>query len=168
LSVFERANTPREQPTEYPPGDYYQVVILGLGRLGTAIATRLGNKGIKVLGLDFNPSVIKRCRSLGLDIEYGDITDADFVAELPLGRAHWIVSTIPQHHTGLTFEDIIKTIVQITRPTGFTGQFAATSQSKAETEELERLGVDLVLEPFQDAADRATELLLEGIESRSE
>lgn len=168
LSVFERANTPREQPTKYPPGDYYQVVILGLGRLGTAIATRLGNNGIKVLGLDFNPSVIKRCRSLGLDIEYGDITDADFMAELPLGRASWIVSTIPQHHTGLAFEDIIKTIMQLTQPTGFNGKFAAMSHNKAETEELERLGVDLVLEPFQDAADRATELLLEGIDLRSE
>jgi len=167
LGVFERANTPREQPAEYQAGDYYQVVILGLGRLGTAIATRLSDKGIKVLGLDFNPSIIKRCRALGLDTEYGDVTDAEFVAELPLGRAQWIVFTIPHHHTGLASEDIRKTIMQLARPTGFTGQFATMSQSKAETEELELLGVDLVLEPFQDAADRATELLLEGINSRS-
>lgn len=163
LGIFERADTPREQSTEQHPKHHYSVVILGLGRLGTAIAARLKERGIKVLGLDFNPSAVKYWNSLGLDTAYGDVKDAEFIGELPLGNTHWIVSTIPQHHTGVAAEDTIKTIIQLTRSAGFSGNFAAVSQSSAETEELKLLGIDLVFEPFQDAADRATELLLGGL-----
>ena len=84
IGVFERAGAPREQSTEQHSEDTYPVIIFGLGRLGTAVATRLKEKGIKVLGLDFNPSAIKRWNYLGLDTEYGDVTDAKFVADLPL------------------------------------------------------------------------------------
>lgn len=167
IGVFERAGAPREQSTEQHSEDTYPVIIFGLGRLGTAVATRLKEKGIKVLGLDFNPSAIKRWNYLGLDTEYGDVTDAEFVADLPLRHAHWVVSTIPHHHTGLSSEDTRRTIAQLTRSSGFTGKLATVSQSKAETEELKLLGVDLVLEPFQDAADRASELLLEGLDCQS-
>lgn len=167
IGVFERAGAPREQSTEQHSEDTYPVIIFGLGRLGTAVATRLKEKGIKVLGLDFNPSAIKRWNYLGLDTEYGDVTDAEFVADLPLRHAQWVVSTIPHHHTGLSSEDTRRTIAQLTRSSGFTGKLATVSQSKAETEELKLLGVDLVLEPFQDAADRASELLLEGLDCQS-
>lgn len=163
LGIFERAGTPREQSTEQPSIGHHQVVIFGLGRLGTAIAGRLKENGIKVLGLDFNPSAIKYWNSLGLDTAYGDVKDAEFMGELPLRNAECIIVTIPHHHTGVSSEDTIKTIIQLTRSAGFTGNLAAVSHSSKETEELKLLGINLVLEPFQDAADRATELLLEGI-----
>lgn len=163
LGIFERRGTPREQSSDHYAQGNYQVIILGLGRLGTAIALGLRDKGIKVLGLDFNPTAIKQWNSLGLATEYGDVTDAEFVTELPLRQAQWIVSTIPQHHTGLTLEDTRKTVIQLTRTTGFKGKLALVSQSKIDSEELKLLGVDLVLEPFQDAAKRATELLLDGM-----
>ncbi|MFV0508498.1 MAG: cation:proton antiporter, partial [Shewanella algae] len=167
LGVFERVGAPREQSAEPHSEDSYPVILFGLGRLGTAVTTRLNEKGIKVLGIDFNPSVIKQWHLLGLETEYGDVTDAEFVADLPLRHAQWVVSTIPHHHTGLSSEDTRRTIVQLTRSSGFSGKLATVSQSKAETEELRLLGVDLVLEPFQDAADRASELLLEGINGES-
>ncbi|WP_417529666.1 cation:proton antiporter [Marinobacter lipolyticus] len=167
LGIFERTGTPREQSAEQHAGDHYQVIIFGLGRLGTAIATRLKAHGIKVLGLDFNPVAIKYWRHLGLDTEYGDVTDAEFVAELPLRHAKWVVSAIPHHQTGISSEDMRKTIIQLTRAAGFAGQLATVSQSKIESEELRLQGVDLVLEPFQDAADRACELLLEGLDVQS-
>ncbi|WP_420390222.1 cation:proton antiporter [Marinobacter sp.] len=166
LGRFERSGTPREQSAEQQTGGHYQVIIFGLGRLGKAIATRLKAKGVTVLGLDFNPIAIKHSNYLGLDTEYGDVTDAEFVTELPLRQAKWVVSAIPHHQTGLTSEDMRKTLVQLTRAAGFTGQLATVSQSRMETEELKRLGVDLVLEPFQDAADRASELLLESLDVR--
>lgn len=167
LGIFERKGTPREQHTTHSNQVNYQVIIFGLGRLGTAIASRLNERGVKVLGLDFNPSAIKKCRALGINTEYGDVTDAEFIAELPLAKANWIVSTMPQHHTGLTLEDTRKTIIQLTRTSGFKGKLATVSQSKKETEALTMLGIDLVLEPFQDAADRATELLLDGLNTNT-
>lgn len=164
IGFFERSDTPREQSNEQLSTTNYPVIIFGLGRLGTAIAVRLREKGINVLGIDFNPAAIKYWNTLGLNTEYGDMTDAEFVTELPLRHAQWIISTISNHHTGLSYEDTGRTILQLTQAAGFAGKVSTVSQSKAETEELKLLGIDLVLEPFQDAADRASELLLEGLD----
>lgn len=165
LGIFERENATREQQSDHQTDAHHKVVIFGLGRLGTAIATRLKERGVKVLGLDFNPSATKHWRLLGLDTEYGDVTDAEFLAELPLRHAQWIISTIPHHPTGLSSEDSRKTIVQLIRSAGLTAKLATISHTELETRELKEMGADLVLEPFQDAADRATELLLADIDT---
>ena len=162
IGIFERKDAPRETANDselVTAG--YQVVIFGLGRMGTAIALRLQSQGKRVLGIDFNPAAVKRWKKLGLATEYGDVTDAEFISELPLRHAEWVVSSIPQHHTGLTFEDARKTIVQLTRAVGYRGKVAVVSHHDTETEELKMSGVNLVLEPFQDAAERACELLYE-------
>ncbi|WP_368509177.1 cation:proton antiporter [Aliiglaciecola sp. 1_MG-2023] len=163
ISWFERPGAPREKATEHLSGEDYSVIIFGLGRLGTAIAMRLKQKGIKVLGVDFNPAAIKRWNYLGLSTEYGDATDAEFILELPLKRAKWVLSTIPHHQTGLSAEDTRRTIVQLTQVAGFTGKLGAVSHSSDDSEELAILGVELILEPFQDTADRAASVLLDGL-----
>ncbi len=160
LGVFERKGTPRE-PSEAGPhrDDGYKVIIFGLGRFGTAIGMRLQKRGIKVLGVDFNPLAVRRWRELGLDTEFGDASDPEFVAELPLPHAEWIVSTMPIYPTGLSHEDTRTTLIQLTRTSGFRGQIAAASHHARDTETLFASGADLILEPFQDAADRAVDLL---------
>lgn len=160
LWVFERRGTPRE-PSEAGAhrNDGHRVIIFGLGRFGTAIGLRLQKRGIKVLGVDFNPLAIRRWRELGLETEFGDASDPEFVAELPLPHAEWIVSTVPIHPTGLSHEDTRNTLIQLTRTSGFCGRIAVASHHPRDTEELFASGADLVLEPFQDAADRAVELL---------
>lgn len=160
LGVFERKGTPRE-PSEAGAHreDGYKVIVFGLGRFGTAIGMRLKKRGIRVLGVDFNPLAVRRWRELGLDTEFGDATDPEFVAELPLGRTEWIVSTVPIHPTGLSHEDARTTLIQLTRTSGFRGRVAVASHHPKDTEELFASGADMVLEPFQDAADRAVDLL---------
>ncbi|MGM0583157.1 MAG: cation:proton antiporter [Pseudomonadota bacterium] len=160
LGVFERRGTPRE-----PAGaaarrqEGYEAIVFGLGRFGTAIGMRLRKRGIRALGVDFNPLAVRRWRELGLEARFGDATDPEFVAELPLGRAEWIVSTIPIHPTGLSHEDTRATLIQLTRNSGFSGRIAVASHHPRDTEDLFGAGADMVLEPFQDAADRAVELL---------
>ncbi len=156
LAIFERKGTPRE------PGDgvrhavnRYDVLIFGLGRFGTAV-------GLRVLGIDFNPLAIRRWHNLGLDTEYGDATDPEFIEALPLTGTKWVVSTVPIHPTGLSLEDSRITLLQITRAAGFRGRVAVSSHSTPDTEDLLTSGADIVLEPFQDAADRAVDLLTGG------
>ncbi|WP_322891723.1 MULTISPECIES: cation:proton antiporter [unclassified Yoonia] len=160
LGVFERRGTPRE-PVEAGAHrlDGPKVIIFGLGRFGTAIGLRLQKRGITVLGVDFNPLAIKRWRELGLATEFGDATDPEFVTELPLPHAEWIVSTVPIHPTGLSHEDTRTTLIQLSRTAGFLGRIAVASHHLRDTELLFASGADVVLEPFQDAADRAVELL---------
>jgi len=160
LGIFERKGIPREPSdagTHQARG--YQVIIFGLGRFGTAIGLRLKKRGIRVLGVDFNPQAVRRWRDLGLEADFGDASDPELVAELPFRGAEWMVSTVPIHPTGLSHEDTRRTLIQLTRSAGFTGRIAAASQSVGDTEALFGAGVDLVLEPFQDAADRAVDLL---------
>lgn len=160
LGVFERKATPRE-PTEAGAhkAGRYRVILFGLGRFGTAIGLRLQRRGIAVLGVDFNPQAVRRWRGLGLEAEFGDATDPEFVAELPLSGARWVVSTVPIQPTGLSQEDARRTLIQSVRAAGFSGQVAAASHSAVDSAELFAAGADLVLEPFQDAADRAVDLL---------
>ncbi|MFC7705855.1 cation:proton antiporter [Plastorhodobacter daqingensis] len=170
LGVFERRGTPREPTgTTAEPDRRVEVIIFGLGRFGTAIGMRLKKRGIRVLGVDFNPLAVRRWRALGLEAHFGDATDPEFVAELPLMGTGWIVSTVPVHLTGLSHEDSRTTLMQLVRGAGFAGRLAAASHSASETEVLIAAGADLVFEPFQDAADRAVEMLCGGeIEERTE
>jgi len=160
LGVFERRGTPREpSDADAHQTEGYTAIIFGLGRFGTAIGLRLHKRGIPVLGVDFNPLAIRRWRELGLPTEFGDATDPEFITDLPLQRSDWIVSTVPIHPTGLSHEDTRTTLIQLTRAAGFRGRIAVTSHTARDTEDLFGSGADIVLEPFQDAADRAVELL---------
>lgn len=160
LGVFERRGAPRE-PSEADAHseDGYRVIVFGLGRFGTAIGMRLQKRGIRVLGVDFNPLAVRRWRDLGLETEFGDATDPEFVGELPLARAAWVVSTVPFRPAGLSHEDTRTTLIQLTRAAGFRGRVVVASHHSKDTEELFGAGADIVLEPFQDAADRAVEVL---------
>lgn len=160
LGVFERKNTLREpSDTGVHAASRYRIIIFGLGRFGTAIGLRLHKRGIRVLGVDFNPQAVRRWRDLGLEADFGDASDPEFVAELPFRGAEWMVSTVPIHPTGLSHEDTRRTLIQLARSAGFSGRIAAASHSTSDSTALFGAGVDLVLEPFQDAADRAVDLL---------
>lgn len=162
LGVFERRGALRERNAAGgEEGPLFDVVIFGLGRYGAALARRLQDRGLRTLGADVNPQAVRRWRRLGMEAEYGDATDPEFVAGLPLDRARWIVATIPVHPRGLTHEDARKTLIQLSRGAGFFGRLAVVSQSRLETAELLASGADLVLEPFEDAAERAVEMLAE-------
>jgi Kef-type K+ transport system membrane component KefB len=160
LGIFERRETPRE-PSEAGTrqGSAYNVIIFGLGRFGTAIGMRLKKRGVRVLGVDFNPLAVRRWREMGLDADFGDATDPEFVAELPFRDVEWMVSTVPILPTALSHEDARSTLIQLARTAGFSGRIAAASHSTGDTELLHRAGANMVLQPFQDAADRAVEML---------
>ncbi len=166
LGLFERRGSPREASDAGAHGAArYRVIVFGLGRYGTAIGLRLKKRGIRVLGVDFNPQAVSRWRNLGLEADFGDASDPEFVAELPFRGAEWMVSTVPIHPTGLSHEDTRRTLIQSARSAGFTGRIAVASHHRSDTEVLSGTGVDLVLEPFQDAADRAAELLCGAAET---
>lgn len=153
-----RAGRGRDR-TAAAPDSSPAIILIGLGRFGTAIGLRLRARGLRVLGVDFNPDAIRRGKALGIDALFGDATDPEFLSELPLREAQWIVSTVPVNLTGLSFEDTRRTLLQVAPAAGFRGRIAAASHGPAETAMLAAAGADLILEPFQDAADRAVEIL---------
>ena len=158
LGVFERKGTPREtREADARSALSDHVIVFGLGRFGTGIGLRLRAHGQRVLGIDFNPLAVRQWRELGLDAEFGDATDPEFIAELPLRNARWVVSTVPQHRTGLNEGDLRIALIQSVRAAGFRGRIAVASHAGAERRDLLAAGADMVLEPYQDAAERAVE-----------
>jgi Kef-type K+ transport system membrane component KefB len=160
LGPFERKGTPREadQPRS-AVGAGYDIVVFGLGRYGAAIASRLRNSGKRVLCVDFDPRAVRDWQARGGDAVYGDVTDPEFVGTLPLSGASWVISAIADQGPGVTHEDIRLTVIAALRHAGFRGRVAIRSRRQADAEALLGAGADLVLDPFQDAADRAVELV---------
>jgi Trk K+ transport system NAD-binding subunit len=163
LGLFER-KAPYRENREGTVGKWqrFDVLLFGLGRYGAAIARRLRQHGLKVLGIDFNPEVIRTWSEPDIQVIYGDATDPEFTGSLPLRDAKWAISAVPEHHTGLTHDDPRIALIQALRFHGFAGRIAVASQHAVEVERLREGGADLVFLPFHDAADQAVALLLSG------
>jgi voltage-gated potassium channel Kch len=159
LLSFLEFRAPSRESTMLPASSgRYDVILFGLGRYGTAIAERLRSRGSRVLAVDFNPLAVRAARDRQIDAFYGDVSDPEYLAELPYQQAEWVISAIPDHEGGLTHEDVRMTIIQAVRQAGYRGRIAVRSRS-AGIERLLAAGADLVLQPFRDGADRAIELL---------
>lgn len=96
LSVFERSDPHREKTHDEAPKEV-DVIVLGVGHYGARLAEQLSKAGLRVLGVDYDPGLIRDRDELAVDVVFGDANDLDFVCELPLSSARWVVSTLREH-----------------------------------------------------------------------
>jgi voltage-gated potassium channel Kch len=162
LGVFDRrmAATPREDAPSSTQG--HDVILFGLGRYGLGIAGALREAGLNVLGVDFSPEAIRYARKEGYDVIFGDATDPEFLAHLPLGAAKWLVLAVPEHYTGLTHSDPRRALLKSVRDFGYHGRIAVAAHREQTAAELTRADADIVLMPYRDAAVAAARLILSG------
>ncbi|MFX3680434.1 MAG: NAD-binding protein [Hyphomicrobiales bacterium] len=160
LGPFERHGAGTEEDNWQPSADGHDVVIFGLGRYGLAIAEELDSAGLKVLGVDFNPVAVREARQLGFDVMFGDATDPEFIAHLPLAPVRWAISAVPEHDTGITHDDPRRSLIRSLHDAGFAGRTAVAVHSEDNAERLKQGGADLVLNPYRDAASQAASLVL--------
>jgi len=153
LGLFERRHPYRELAGEAKSHDESQpeIIIFGLGRYGSRLIARLKAAGVKVLGVDFDPEAVRVLRRHGIPVRFGDGEDPSFLETLPLAHAVWVVTTLPQWDANRAF-------LHALRQTGFTGKVAGVARDEAHSQSLGTAGVDLVLNPFTDAADHAAQL----------
>ncbi|MEO1198782.1 MAG: cation:proton antiporter family protein [Pseudomonadota bacterium] len=160
LSPFERRGAGREENAWSPKSEGYDVILFGVGRYGSAIAQELQSAGRRVLGVDFNPQAVRHARENGFDVVFGDATDPEFLAHLPLGAADWAISAVPEHDTGVTHDDARRSLIRSLGDLKFSGRIAVAVHGEATGERLKHAGADLVLMPFRDAAAHAAALVL--------
>ncbi|MDO9636045.1 MAG: cation:proton antiporter, partial [Thiobacillus sp.] len=86
IGLFERKNPFRELAVEHTPSESVRpdVAIFGLGRYGSRLAHSLLKQDIHVLGVDFDPEVVRAQQNQGLDARFGDGEAPDYVESLPL------------------------------------------------------------------------------------
>ena len=131
------------------------IILFGLGRFGTRLYERLVDAGLSVLAVDLDPAVVRRRRAEGFRVRYGDVTEQEFWQELPIGRASWVVLSVPFGVIRLAETDPKSGLLAAVRTHRFQGRIALTARDEEERQQLVADGVDLVLYPFDDAAQSA-------------
>jgi Kef-type K+ transport system membrane component KefB len=159
LGVFERRVPHRELGEQESPGQRYDVLVFGLGRYGHHLSRGLIERGVRVLGVDFDPQAVTEWRREGFSAQYGDAEDPEFPTEVPLDGVRWVVSTMPERTVNLA-------LMHSLRERGYPGSIALTARSRRDAEILSREKPDLILKPFEDAAARAAEQLVKVIKPR--
>lgn len=169
LSFFERTIPYREKIDIHSltNKNHYDIVIFGLGRFGKVIAQLLFEKKINVLAVDFNPDEVRAWESKGYDAIYGDACDIEFITSLPLNQVKWIICTIPHHVYGVTHQDPRIILTETLRQMNISCRIAVTTHHTSEFELLKNIGVDVILQPFHDAATRAVEIIMEQFKSNA-
>jgi Kef-type K+ transport system membrane component KefB/voltage-gated potassium channel Kch len=160
LRLFERAKPSRELAGSSVYAPAADTLLIGLGRFGDAIFQRLRAGGREVLGVDFNPALVERARSAGLPVRFGDATDPEFLAHLPLEKIDWVIAALPQHETGLTHEDPRQVLLATFRAQGYRGKVAVCTYDPTEAETLRAAGATVVFSPHADAAACAAAIVL--------
>jgi Kef-type K+ transport system membrane component KefB len=156
LRVFERAIPFSELKDSISGPARVDVVLLGLGRFGSAIYRQLRPYNLTILGIDFDPQALRVAAAEGLPVQYGDSEDPEFTSSLPLTFATVVVSTLPSLEANAAISHGLQSA-------GFRGHFIATAHNDAEVVRLEFLGAQRTLLPFLDAAERAAELIVEDL-----
>ena len=159
LGIFERkVRHPEEDLGDGETSRHVDIVIFGLGRYGRNMARELRDRGFRVLGVDFDPEVVNFWHRHGLPTLYGDAEDPELFHSIPLERAKWVINTIRG-------QDQCIVLLHTLKQHNFKGRIALTAHSVNDREMLMKVGADLVLLPFRDAAKEAADSLKQSMQA---
>jgi Kef-type K+ transport system membrane component KefB len=148
LGVFERRIPHREPVPGGAPEPAPEVIVIGLGRYGRRLAEQFQEQGHRILAVELDPAKVERLRSESIEVAYGDASDDEFLATLPLNEARWLVCTVRD-------AALLRMMLGALRRVGHRCRLAVAAPDDASQRELEAAGVDLVLTPYADAATSA-------------
>ena len=163
LGVFERSKLISQADPMVEEADF---IIFGYGRFGRHLVERLASAGHSVMVVEWNPYVRIHLDDVSTSsrvwLVFGDADDPEFPGTLPLSGAKWIVSTINSVDTN-------RVVAESLRRWGTTAKIAVTALSVSDRlrlqTSLEHGTIDLILQPFDDAADDAIAAMLQKGES---
>jgi hypothetical protein len=144
LSVFERSTPTRGEGAD-TGGHPYHAVVVGGGRFGGALAEELRKRGDRLLVVDFDPHVLAEWRRRGVDTLYGDISEPELAAALPLNEVGAVLCSVPQMSANLVLLDAVRSY-------GYQGPVALTAHTERDAEALSGRSGVIVFRPFVEAA----------------
>lgn len=160
LGIFERRKPFREMAVESAHVSKVQaeVIVFGMGRYGMALLSGLKKSGFSVMGVDFDPEIIRAMKREDMPIFYGDCTNVEFLETLPLRHARWVVSALP---------DIISSreLLNALHQHGYEGDVAVIAREKMH---LPATGnkVPYIIYPLQDAIQVSVETVFNLVQSK--
>jgi Kef-type K+ transport system membrane component KefB len=133
------------------------IVLVGLGRYGLALAHEFRRRGFSVMGVDFDPEAVRSASDAGWPALYGDASDPDFAEHLPLRHTKAVIFSFYHTQAGPLMTDLRRTLADNLREAGYRGHIATTSHHAKHDRDLTQHGIDIILQPFEDAAFHAVE-----------
>ncbi len=86
----------------------FDVLVFGYHRLGWKVCEALEEVGVSYAVVDFDPLAVKKLEERKIPHYYGDVTDVEFLSELPLSNVKTIISTLPSTSSQITMTKYIR------------------------------------------------------------
>ena len=134
------------------PGTSTSVVVVGLGRFGTAVAESLVRSGHEVLALDEDPDLVERWSDILTHVVRADSTDEEALRQLGVGDFDKAVVAI-----GTEVEASVLTVLALVE--AGVGDVWAKAISRKHGQILERVGATHVVYPESSMGERIAHLL---------
>jgi trk system potassium uptake protein len=129
-----------------------RIIILGAGRFGTHLASRLAEYGCEVVIADKNEDRVKELAEDGFHAVEMDVEDEDALKELGVAEADAVVVSIGENMQGSILAALTLKQLQAKK-------IVARALDTKHAQVLERVGADLVVLPTRDMAYRLAERL---------
>ncbi|MEM2918873.1 MAG: cation:proton antiporter [Candidatus Altiarchaeota archaeon] len=127
-------------------------IVFGCHRTGYMIVKTLMRLKKKFLVVDYNPDIIKKLLTQGINCIYGDIEDLEILERVNLKGAELVISTIPTHDDNLM-------LLKKVRELNSGAFFVVRAESIDNALELYEKGADFVIFPEMQSGERTSELL---------
>ncbi|MES1945042.1 potassium efflux transporter [Salinisphaera sp. PC39] len=162
LIPFERSTPhPDEQPASL---NHARVLVLGMGRAGTAAYDLIAQRGESVIGIDADPNKVTGHVEAGRNVVYSDAEDSSFWHAADLSGIRAAVLAMPATEASLFATKQL-------RRTGYAGVIVAHTMYPDQARAIREAGADEVYSTMSEAgvglAEHALEALSPGAEAGS-
>lgn len=111
------------------------IMVMGMGRVGTGAYDLLAQQNERVIGLDSDPIKVENHRQLGRRALYADAEDPGLWGNIHLGKVHTVMLAMPDISAKVLATKQLRKI-------GFTGIISATVVFEEEVQQLKNAGAD--------------------------
>lgn len=155
LNIFEREKLKEKELKQ----EHYDYLLFGENRIGFSIMKTFNKLKKDYLVIDFDPEVVKRLSSEGVNCIYGDVSDSDFLEEIRPDKAKLIVSTIPEKEINILLTELVrkknKSVIIIT-----------AARQILEAFELYKAGADYVILPHFLGGEYTAKIIEQSLENK--
>ncbi|MFA6272187.1 MAG: cation:proton antiporter [Patescibacteria group bacterium] len=109
LPVFRRFGPDKYQQSERV-SEKYDAWIIGYHRIGIKVAEALSKLGKKFAAIDFDPAAVAQLSKNKIPFYFGDVSDIEFLENLPIANSKMIIMTIPAVDDQISFIKFIRKI----------------------------------------------------------
>ena len=155
---FEKYLVVLERKTHHPDEEPHtcgeaQVMIFGMGRIGSSIFQNLQEKNIKVVGFDADTDLVKKYLKNGKRVAFADAEDPGFWSKLRFGKLKTIILSLPEFHSQIWS-------TRQARKYGFKGKIIVPTTTKGDPNILRNSGADEIYDAYDAAGIGVSEKLI--------